>query len=221
MSAPDVTVVMVPHERFSAAPRALDALLEHTPPAVPILYVDVRSPRAVRRRVAARAKDGRVRVLPSDRFLAPNAARNLALPHVTTRYVVFVANDVLVHPNWLDPLVQCAEATGAWLVAPLYLMGEGARQVIHMAGGVLHIRQEGGERTLFEKDYHPGVRLADLPAPLERREVEMVEFHCLLVRMETFARLGALDEALQNVREHEDLCLAVRQAGGTIWLEPR
>ena len=46
----------------------------------------------------------------------------------------------------------------------------------------------------------------------------LVEFHCLLASLEVLKQIGRLNEAL-STREHVDLCLAVHEAGGTVWFE--
>ena len=43
---------------------------------------------------------------------------------------------------------------------------------------------------------------------------EVIEFHCMLVRTEVFAKLGALDDQLSSLHEYDELCMAVREAGG-------
>ena len=42
----------------------------------------------------------------------------------------------------------------------------------------------------------------------------------MLARREILQELGPLDEVLLSTREHVDLCLTVRDAGGTVWFEP-
>src|SRR5262245_17880135 len=109
------TVAVVPRERFSMAARSLASVLRETPHATPIVYVDGGSPREVARRLARVAEGRPVEWIRERGYLSPNHARNLALARVHTRYVVFVDNDVLVAPGWLDRLVERAEATGAWV----------------------------------------------------------------------------------------------------------
>src|SRR4030095_14218737 len=49
---------------------------------------------------------------------------------------------------------------------------------------------------------------------------ELVDSHGLLIRMETLARIGPLDEDILNDPHHVDFCMMVREAGGSIYLEP-
>jgi hypothetical protein len=55
---------------------------------------------------------------------------------------------------------------------------------------------------------------------LVRQTTDLIEFHTLLMNMDTYRSLGPLDEKLLNVAEHSDLCLAVKNAGKQIYLEP-
>jgi len=220
MADPDVTLVVVARERFSCARRSLESICAHTTIPFRLVYVDGGSPTPIKRYLEAKALEEGFLLLREDQYLSPNRARNLGLREVRSRYVVFIDNDVLVGPSWLEALVRCAEETGAWVVGPLYLMGEPERQIIHMAGGISHIRGEEGKRILWEKDHFSGMRLADVPISLQRGPCELVEFHCMLARTDVFDRLGPLDEELLSVREHDDLCLAVREAGGSIYVEP-
>jgi hypothetical protein len=140
----------------------------------------------------------------------PNAGRNLGLRHVRTRYVVFIDNDAVPSPGWLPPLVECAETTGAWVVGPLYFVGEPEAQEIHMAAGDARMKDRPGGRRFIERHRFVGKRPSEVRVHLVREPCEQVEFHCMLVRMEVFERLGPLDERLKSVAEHIDLCLLVR-----------
>jgi GT2 family glycosyltransferase len=159
-------------------------------------------------------------LIRTEDYLIPNQARNLVLDHVKTEYVVFVDNDALVAPGWLDALVRCADETGAWVVGPLYFEFEPECTQLHMAGGVCRIVQlPDGSRSLVEKHDHAHVKLASLGVELSRGETELIEFHTALVSMKAFAKLGRLDPNL-IIAEHADLCLLVRAAGKSVFLEP-
>jgi GT2 family glycosyltransferase len=215
-----VTIVVVPRERFSVAVRSLETLLRNTPPPFRLIYVDGGSPPPVARRLAAEVAAKGFELIRTEQFLAPNEARNLAFARVTDPYVVFVDNDLLVEPGWLDRLVRCAEETGADLVGPLYGMGEPAEGRVHMAGGLARIEERGGQRHLNEKHRFAGRCAAEIEGDLKREPTELLEFHCLLVRSATLRSLGGLDEGFLSSGEHIDLCLLVRERGGGVYLEP-
>lgn len=220
MSDPQVTIVVVPRERFSYAKPSLESVYEHTIFPFSLVYVDGGSPPPIKRYLEDEARQKGFQLIRTNHYLSPNQARNIGLSRVKTKYVVFIDNDVMVTPGWLGALVRCAEETKAWVVGPLYLEGALEDQTIHMAGGTLQIKEQDGKRVLFEKHRFAGKCLTDVPVRLQRDLCEVIEFHTALVRTDVFERLGPLDEKLLNTREHVDLCLSVRKAGGTIYLEP-
>jgi GT2 family glycosyltransferase len=220
MPDPRVTIVVVPRERFSASRASLESLYEHTQPGFELVYVDGGSPPLVKSYLEREASKRGFALVRTERYLSPNRARNLGFASVTTEYVVFIDNDVLVTPGWLDHLVRCADETGAWVVGPLYLMGAIERRFVHMAGGIVTVSEAGGRRVLHEHHRYPHTALASIPRPLTREPVDLVEFHCMLVQAATLRRLGRLDEQLLSAPEHIDLCMAVRAAGGQVYFEP-
>lgn len=220
MTPADITIVIVPRERFSYAQQSLDSVYEHTTPPFSLIYVDGHVPARLRAYLQQEAKRRNFLLVHTDHYLSPNQARNLGLQQVHTKYVVFLDNDVLVTPGWLEALVRCAEETEAWVVGPLYLQGPLEEQIVHMAGGTITTEEREGKRQFAAKLNYVGKPLASLPHPPMRGPTDYVEFHCTLVRTEMFGKLGRLDEKLLSSREHLDLCLMVREAGGPVYLEP-
>ncbi len=220
-----VTVAIVPRERFSFAERSLASVLQHTPPQVPIVYVDGNSPQAVQRSIHAlldqRRNQRNSTLVRSEHFLSPNVARNLAAAQTQSKYILFVDNDVLVSPLWIESLVQCAESTGAWAVGPLYCQGEPIGEHIHMAGGTAHFYVEHGKRRFRESHTHCGMAVPAVLPKLRCGPVELLEFHTMLLRTDTFARFGKLDEEYLSLHEHVDLCITLRGAGLGVYMEPR
>ena len=217
----DVTIVVVPRDHFSHARASLESVLAHTPRGCPMIYVDHSAPAQVSAWIERTCRERGITRIHVERTLAPNEARNLALRQVTTDYVAFVDNDAVVTPRWLEPLVEAAERQGAWLVGPLYLIGELALGHVHMSGGRVGFRQENGQRRFEERQRDMDCELAEVRRRLEPGPTELVEFHCMLARTDALERVGGLDERLLTHAEHVDLCLRVLQAGGGIWLEPR
>ena len=220
MSEPIVTLIVVPRERFSVAVQSLENLYQNTDSPFSLVYVDGGSPRKVRDRLAEESRRRGFDLIRTEHYLTPNQARNLGLAHATTPYVVFLDNDVLVEPGWLSALVACAEETGAAAVGPLYLEGRPDDRIIHMAGGLAHISEEGGRRIVCFDDFLEGRCVDDLPTPLVRQPTELLEFHCMLVRRDALARIGGFDEAFLNTREQVDFCLTLGAAGESVYIEP-
>ncbi len=158
-------------------------------------------------------------LLRTDHYLAPNEARNLALPYLESDFVAFVDDDLRFEPGWVERLVQCAEDTGAWLVSPVIIQEGAYGTAIHMVGGSCEIRSDDGTTRFHETHEFMGRPLDEMPA-LTRRPTGMVEFHIVLVTRPALDAVLPLDEGLLSTRDHCDLTLQAKERGGEIWLEP-
>ncbi len=218
---PEVTIVVVPRERFSCSQSSLESIYEYTTIPFNLVYVDGNSPPHIQNYLQQQAELKNFKHLRTDYYLTPNRARNLGLAAVDTKYLVFIDNDVIVSPGWLNALVQCAKDTNATVVGPLMCQNEPIHEFVHFAGGESHlIVDKTGRRRLREKMYKQGQRVAEVLPKLQRTQTELAEFHCVLVRTEIFQKIGLLDEKMLNTKEHLDFCMSVAQAGGTIYFEP-
>ncbi len=221
MTDPQVTIVVVPRERFSYTRQSLESIYEYTTVPFKLIYVDGNSPAKVHQYLQEQAQEKNFELVRTDYYLSPNHARNMGLARVSTKYVVFVDNDVIVSPNWLEALVQCAEETGATVIGPLMCHEEPVHEVVHCAGGETHIVVDAtGRRRLREKMYKQGHKVAKVLPQMERKQTELCEFHCMFVRTQIFERLGMFDEGMLNTKEHLDFCMNVIQAGETVYFEP-
>lgn len=215
-----VTIVVVPRERFSCTQQSLESIYEHTKIPFELVYVDGNSPAQTKAYLQQQARKN-FKLIRTECYLYPNQARNIGLKQVNTEYVVFIDNDVIVTPGWLSNLVDCADTTEAAVVGPLMCQYEPLHEIVHFAGGESHIFvDKKGRRRLREKMYLQGKRVADVRSQLQRTETELAEFHCVLVRRNIFDRIGVLDEAFLNTKEHLDFCMTVREAGEKVYFEP-
>jgi GT2 family glycosyltransferase len=220
MIGPDVTIVVVPRQRFNQTVFSLESIYAQTQLPFKLIYVDGASPPRVARYLRSQAKLKGFTLIRSRHFLSPNESRNLALARVQTKYVVFLENEVVVWPGWLEALVECAEETGAWVVGALCLVGPPGRELVHYAGAASHVREVDGKRSFnYERPFF-NTEFKNLPQ-LRRTRSEMAEFHCMLVRTECFERVGKLDEQLLSFFPDKDFGLTVSEAGGETYFEPR
>ncbi len=219
---PKVTIVLTQRERFSYTRQSLESIYEHTDIPFKLVYVDAGSPEHIRRYLAASASEKNFQVVRLEHYLSPNQARNVGLSHVKTKYVVFIDNDVVVTPHWLERLVTCAEETDADVVGPTVCISEPIHTMIHNPGGSIEIKEDwvnGVQTRRFHHKCHFKRNIADVQDRLKRAECDYVEFHCMMVRTDMFDKTGLLDEKLLSTREHLDFCMLVSQAGGRIIAE--
>lgn len=221
MLTPKVTIVVSPRERFSYAQTSLESIYKHTRIPFHLVYIDGNSPKYIQQYLENESQQKGFDLIRINHYLTPNQARNIGLSKVRTPFVVFIDNDVVVTPNWLDALVRCAEETGAAIVGPLTCQDEPVHETIHFANGVAHVIVDAkGRRRLREKMTRQGRKVADDIGKLKREPAELVEFHCMLVSTEIFQQLGPLDEQYLNTKEHVDLCMSAAAAGEKIYFEP-
>ena len=157
MSNPQVTIVVVPRERYSYTKESLESIYQNTQVPFELVYVDGNSPRNIHNYLEQQARLRKFRLMHSDMYLSPNQARNIGIRNVQSPYVVFVDNDVLVTPGWLSRLLDCAESNNATVVGPLVCQDLPAHKTIHFAGGESHIWTDKlGRRRLRERMYKQG-----------------------------------------------------------------
>ncbi|MBE7383560.1 MAG: glycosyltransferase [Leptolyngbya sp. SIO1E4] len=237
MTHPQVTIVVVPRERFQFTQDSLESLYENTQFPFHLIYVDNHSPASVRDYLAAQAEEKGFELVRSPHYLSPNQARNVGLRRVKTPYVVFVDNDVVFSSGWLGALVNCAQETGATVVGSLVCQYKPLHTIIHCIGGDYMASEEyarfaqgeqgprgtltdAGQWTIQEKTYFQNHPIAEMSDQIQRQTTGFIEFHAMLVRTSIFNRIGLLDEAFSCTKEYLDFCMTVTRAGGLIYLEP-
>lgn len=220
LTKPSVTIIMVPRERFSCTLDTLNVLFSNTSYPFTLICVDGNSPPEIRDGLRQQANERGFRLIRTEHFLSSNQARNLGLAKADSEWVVFLDNDCEVRPGWLSALIGCAIETKASAVAPLYFEGRWTDQRIHMAGGVVSVKQNGGSLSYKANNFHEKGHYLNVCGQINRAEVDLFEMHCVMLCMRMLEEIGPLDEKLLSAFEHDDLSLLVRRAGGTIFLEP-
>ncbi|MBE9180826.1 glycosyltransferase [Oculatella sp. LEGE 06141] len=224
VALPSVTLIITQRERFSLTKPSLESILaDYAAYPFQLIYVDGNSPTSVQHYLQRQARRHAFTLIRQERYLRSNEARNLALPMVTrSDYVVFIDNDVIVEPGWLKALVDCAEAEGAGVVAPVVLQGQPRSPTteVHVAGIQTKFRRKRlGKRWFEQKQLLYGKRFCDVERTLRRMPVDSVEFHCLLVRRSYLDHV-ILDEVFDTLASHTDFCFQIAAQGGSIFLEP-
>ena len=224
LTAPSVTVVVTPRERFGVAVESLQSVVDHTQEHHRHIYIDAGSPKPIAEKQRTICIANGFRYVSLENFMTPTAASYMGQRLVDTPFTVFLDNDVVVSDGWLGALVTCAEETGADVVAPLTCQRLPLHHEIHQAGGEFAAdRQEFFEispdrRRITDVHVLQGQKVDDVD--LERGETQCCEFHCALVRGDAFVRFGQLDENLLATKEHIDFCMTVWAGGGRVMFEP-
>jgi GT2 family glycosyltransferase len=117
-------------------------------------------------------------------------------------YLVFLNNDTIAQPGWLDALAAYADTHDVAVVGSKLLFPDGTVQhagvVFGFQGDPLHI--------------YAGCP-ADHPAVNKSRPFQSVTAACVLVRRDAFEQVGGFDTGYHNDLEDVDLCLRLGQEG--------
>ena len=221
MNGKRATVAIIPRERFGHTDKTIRSVLDNTQIEYDLIFVDGKTPEPISKCILKDLEPANATILRSESYLSPNEARNLAANAAKTEFVVFLDNDTLVGPRWLEQLIACADETGAAQVGPLQFIGNFQQQTIHIAGGLLHEVNENGRKVLYDEQRLFEAKLKTIRAPLRRLQCDYIEFHCMLLKRDVLESIGGLDEQMRSVHEHIDLALELRRRGQNIYFEPK
>jgi hypothetical protein len=213
---------MTVRERHKLTLRSIEDILARTPIPYRFIFSHGVLPAWLDEALAGHEKAGHLERRSFPDLLWPQHLRQAVLDEIDTEFVVFIDNDILVSDGWLEKLLKCADETGAGVVGPVYLWGDGDKPPkVHMAGGTLHETLiEGRPRLLKEVHGNIDGDPATVLPTLKRGPCDFVEFHCMLIRTELARAAGAFDPDIVAVHEHINTCLTIRALGSHVVLEP-
>jgi len=206
---PDVTVVMVTHNRWDLARQALTLLAGLTEPRYEVVIVDNASTDGT---VTELGRVAGATILRNPVNLGFGPANNQGAALARGRYLLLLNSDAWVRPGWLAPLIDIADAdAGVAAVAPKLLYPDGRLQE---AGSIVwrdaRVRNYGDGDTPGRPEY------------LFRRTVDYASAACLLVRRSAFVAVGGFDPRFAPMYcEDVDLCLALAARHGRVVYQPR
>jgi GT2 family glycosyltransferase len=197
------SVVIPAYNRPALTKQCLDAIFASPPERaeLEVVVVDDGSSEPLARTLSAHAE--RIEIVRHEQNTGFARACNDGAAEASGEWLVFLNNDTVPQPGWLDELIDYAsprESIG--VVGSKLLFPDGT---VQHAGVVI-------SRELIP--HHLYTRFpADHPAVNKSREFQIVTAACALLRRETFERIGRFDHAFVNGYEDIDLCLRLRREG--------
>lgn len=208
-----VSIVIPVCDRVQHTMRCLAALAESTPyDLYEVIVVDNGSSDGTREFLST--LEGDVTVIANPANVGFARSRNQGARRARGEYLLFLDNDTLPQPGWLQALLDVAErdrrvaVVGAKLLSP--------DDTIWHAGIAL---LEDAPYPISPVHLHRQ-EPANAPAANEEREVAAVTGACLLIRADVFREVGGFDEGFLDGYEDVDLCLRVREQGHRIVYTP-
>ncbi len=197
------SIVIPVHDRAALTNQCLEAIFASPPEtaSLEVIVVDDASTDSTRKVVAAWGE--LVRGIRHERNTGFATACNSGAEAATGEWLVFLNNDTIPQPGWLDALIEYAASNErVGLVGAKLLFPDGS---VQHAGIVI-------SQSLVPHHVYSGFP-GDHPAVNKSREFQVVTAACALLRTETFRQLGGFDPAFVNGYEDVDLCLRLRRAG--------
>ncbi len=155
--------------------------------------------------------DGYIRVLNNDENLGFVHGNNEGAKLAKGKYLIFLNNDTVVLPGWLEHMVETAErdsqvgAVGPMFIYPDWTLQE-AGSIVWSSGKAFHY---GWGRSPEDRRFNFA------------REVDFVTGASLLIRRSLFEQLGGFDRIYAPIYyEDVDLCFGVRALGFKVIYQP-
>jgi Predicted glycosyltransferases len=215
----DITIAIIPRERFSVSGRVLRALFNCTKIPFRLIIVDTNTPTKYLEQMKTAINGYKcVEFIYVNHYLTPNASKNLAIKATNTKYVVLLENDIEVSPHWLERLIEACKVENSDVVRPMIMMRKCGRLTPHFdskVGGIEVITDSRGIKGYkFRPTHHPKYDIGS-----SRRITQTMESHCLLFKKDIFDKIGLFNEELMS-RDFLDLALKLYQSNISVVFEP-
>lgn len=196
------SIVIPSFDRLDLLAPCLSAL-RATAPEAEVIVVDNGSTDGTVEYLRAEHEAGSLVAILNEENRLFGPACNQAARAASREYLVFLNNDTLAQPGWLDAMVDCIESDPE--------IGAVGSRLLYPDGTIQHAGvqfDEGGEPFHAHR-----FAAGDDPAVLSDRDYPTVTGACLLLPRALFLELGGFDESYVMYYEDTDLCLRVWRAG--------
>jgi GT2 family glycosyltransferase len=211
---PAVSLVIPTRDRVELLRRcvtSIRALTDYDPYEIVVVDNQSRDPDALRYLDEIQAT-GVARVLRYNRPFNYSAINNWAITQTSGEFVGLLNNDLeVIGGDWLSEMVGHAGRPGIGAVGAKLLYPDNTIQHAGVIGG---IRGVAGHIFTGAPSDAPGHG----NRALLLQELSIVTAACLVIRRETYQKVGGLDEKIEVAFNDVDLCLKLRAAGfRNIW----
>ena len=206
---PEVSIIVPVHGHVAQTIACLRAIAAHPPKtSLEIIVVDDASPDETRA-IVAQIAGARLHVLPRNHGFI--GACNAGAAIARGRFLLFLNNDTVPQPGWLDALRATFDAqAGVGIVGAQLVYPDGRLQE---AGAMLARDGRGESRGRFADPSHPAFAWC--------ADVDYVSGAALLLERALFDRLGGFDTRYAPAYyEDTDLAFKVREAGLRVLVQP-
>ena len=216
-------VVMVSYFTGEILFTAMEAVLREEVVARLVL-VDNGNPPGVQKRLReTAASDPRIELITGQGNVGFARGCNLGAEKARQPLLLLLNPDCVPVGGEIRELVDAARGlTGDWLLGPRLMGGDGREQAGSRRNALTPATLVAEGTGIYR--LRPGCRRFNLhqePLPEEMTEVAVISGACMLMPLESYLRMGGMDEGYFLHVEDIDFCLRFRQAGGKVWFCPQ
>ena len=214
----NITIVISVKDTYYVAHTHLEQVLSSAP-NIPILYVlSYPISENLRSSILAMADTyANLNVIDSGLFFCnPFLLRNLAIPHIKTKYILFLFNDVFpVGNNWLIDLYSEAENhPDADIFQPFIWESQNKAHASWNALTFLESNREYYASHVFDNNIHS---IRDPASELKScKQDYYLEDHAFLIRTDSATTISILDPGAAYTLEYLDMALSAKYMGHVI-----
>ena len=209
--AGQLSIVIPVHNGLPFTKQCLDRIRRNTPPSLydEIIIVDGASTDGTHEYIeelAQRIEGVVYHRCPSKMTFGQKA--NLGADLSEARRLLFLNNDTLVQPGWLDNMIGLMDSDSAIGLVGIQQLFPYTRVIYHT--GIVITADRGPEHIYAFSD-------ASLPHVNRQREYQVVNGACFLIDRSLFKACGGFDDYYVDGYEDIDLCMAVRALGRKVY----
>lgn len=210
-----VSIIIPLYNQAAYTKQCLETLIASTPSDYEVVLVDNASSDDTSELL--RSLEGDVHIIRNAENLGFARACNQGAAVAQGEYLLFLNNDTVLLPGWLDPLTTLLDQeTDVAVVGPKLLLPNGTIQ--HAGVELVENRLNGISLTPLHRFYGFS---GDYPAANVREDCKVVTGAAMLVRKGAFEAVGGFEESYWNGYEDVDLCFKMLQHGWRVVYEPK
>ena len=211
-----VSIIIPTFNHLPLTQQCLEAIRRHTPVAHEIVIVDNASTDGTVEYLRQAQATGQLRLICNSENSGFSHACNQGARVAQSDLVLFLNNDTVPQPGWLEPLIDLIAADPSiGAVGSKLLYPDGTIQ----HAGIIICDDQKAQDPLLARLVYRG-EPADLKDANVVRQFQALTAACLLVRKSAFTLVEGFDERYWNGYEDVDLCFKLRNRNWKLLYQP-
>ena len=220
MTEKKVTIVISPRDRFSGLSDCIDLVYRYTDEQLfDLIILDLGYPKAELLKAQQSISGKSNASILSYGLMIPMEGLLQVQGKIKTPFIFLLDNDSRVSENWLPPLIETGEKSGAAVIAPLILETDGVDGAYtrnHSFNVEIRVVDVGGAPYLIEHKLYRRELPENMPTKIQ--PTQAFELHGVMFRTDAFDNI---ELPYMTIREHLDIGMQLTAKGELLFAEPK